>query len=97
MMPRKLSKIARIFSEIEYIKTKGSYFGQQEYDLLVLMYSISENILAILGSFLGIIIQFLFQKMSTAIGTLVEDAMKLSRAFCSSFLMYSPLSNTKQF
>jgi len=48
------------------------------------MYSIPENILTILDDFLGIIIQF-FQTMSTAMARLVEGAMKLSRAFCSSF------------
>jgi len=32
MMPRKLSEIVRIFSEIEYIKTRGLYFGQKESD-----------------------------------------------------------------
>ena len=79
MMPRKLSKIVRIFAKIEYIKTRGP-----KYDPLVLMYSISENILTILDNFLSIIIQF-FQKMSTAMATLVEGAMKPSRAFCSSF------------
>ena len=77
MMPRKLSKIVGIFFRIEYIKTRGSYFGQKwsdqyfpcksfskiiaaqlggkywsnsfwpEYDPLVLMYSISANILTI--------------------------------------------------
>jgi hypothetical protein len=85
---------AKIFAKVIAAQLCGEYWSNPfwpKYDPLVLMYSISENILTILDNFLSIIIQF-FQKMSTAMATLVEGAMKLSRAFCS-----SSLSNIKQF